>query len=174
MLKNFLKIAFRILRKNHVYSFINVFGLALGIASCILIYLYVQNELSYDKFQQNRESLYRVYITEDPPERDAFSYVEAPWNLAEALETSFPEIKQAVRLVVQSDVIRYEDKSYTQRYNLVDPDFFEMFTFPLLKGEKGTVLQNISSVVLTESCANKIFGNVDPLGRQLSRVSHYS
>ncbi len=168
MLKNFLKIAFRILRKNHIYSFINVLGLALGIASCILIYLYVQNELSYDKFHHNRESLYRVYITEDPPERDAFSYVEAPWNLAEALETSFPEIKRAVRLVIRSDVIRYEDKSYTQRYHLVDPDFFEMFTFPLLKGEKGTVLQNISSVVLSESFANKIFGNDDPLGRQLS------
>jgi putative ABC transport system permease protein len=168
MLKNFIKIAFRILKKHHVYSFINIFGLALGIASCILIYLYVQNELSYDKFHRNRENLYRVYITEDPPERDAFSYIEAPWNLAEALESSFPEIKQAVRLVIRSDVVRYDNKSYTQRYHLVDPDFFELFSFPLLRGEEATVLQDISAVVLTESCADKIFGNVDPLGRQLS------
>lgn len=153
MLKNFLKIAFRILRKNHVYSFINVFGLALGIASCILIYLYVQNELSYDKFHHNRESLYRVYITEDPPERDAFSYVEAPWNLAEALETSFPEIKRAVRLVIRSDVIRYEDKSYTQRYHLVDPDLpsgFEGTSDPLYS----YILMVIAILILGVACVN--------------------
>ena len=92
MLNNFFKITIRNIRKHNVYSVINVFGLALGISICILIYLYVGNEWSYDKFHKNKDRLYRIYITEDPPERDAFSYVEAPWNLAEALEQSFPAL----------------------------------------------------------------------------------
>jgi putative ABC transport system permease protein len=168
MLNNFFKITIRNIRKHHVYSIINVLGLALGISICILIYLYVGNEWSYDKFHKKKDRLHRVYITEDPPARDAFSYVEAPWNLAEALERSFPEINQAVRLVIRSDVVRYEDKSFTQRYHLVDPDFFEMFTFPLLKGDKNTVLQDVGSVVLVESTAAKIFGHADPMGQRLA------
>ncbi len=168
MLKNFFKIAVRILKKHQVYALINIFGLALGIASCVLIYLYVQNEFSYDTFHLEKDKLFRVYITEDPPDRDAFSYVEAPWHLAEALEKSFPEIEKAVRMAVRTDIIQSQDNSYTQRYHLVDPDFFELFSFPLLSGSRDSVLQNSSSVVLTERAAEKYFGNQDPLGQALS------
>lgn len=168
MLLNYFKVSIRQIHRHKVYSAINILGLALGIASCVLIYLYVQNEFSYDTFHLHKDTLYRVYITEDPPERDAFSYVEAPWHLAEALEQSFPEIEQAVRMVIRSDVIQSQNKSYTQRYHLVDPDFFEIFSFPLLSGSRDSVLQNSSSVVLTESAAERYFGNQDPLGQLLS------
>jgi putative ABC transport system permease protein len=168
MFKNYIKIALRTLFKQKLYSIINIIGLAVGIASCILIYLFVQNELSYDAFHKNADRLYRVYIIEDLPERDPFSYVEAPWQLAEALEQSFPEVEHAVRLDVRTDIVRYQDKNFTQRYHLVDPDFFEIFTFPLAQGSQLEVLRSLSSVVLTESTAEKIFGQEDPLNKRLS------
>ncbi|HEB36557.1 MAG TPA: FtsX-like permease family protein [Candidatus Aminicenantes bacterium] len=168
MFKNYLKIALRNLFKQKLYSFINIIGLAIGITSCILIYLFVQNELSYDTFHKNAGRLYRVYITEDLPERDPFSYVEAPWQLAEALKQSFPEVEHAVRLDVRTNIVRYLEKNFTQRYHLVDPDFFKIFTFPLVRGDKAEVLQSLNSVVLTESTAEKIFGQEDPLNKQLS------
>jgi putative ABC transport system permease protein len=168
MFKNYLKIALRNLFKQKLYSFINIIGLAIGIASCILIYLFVQNELSYDTFHKNADRLYRVYITEDLPERDPFSYVQAPWQLAEALKQSFPEVEHAVRLDVRTNIVRYLEKNFTQRYHLVDQDFFEIFTFPLVRGGKSEVLRSLNSVVLTESTAEKIFGPEDPLNKQLS------
>ena len=168
MFKNYIKIALRTLFKQKLYSIINVTGLAVGIASCILIYLFVQNELSYDAFHKNADRLYRVYITEDLPERDPFSYVEAPWQLAEALEQSFPEVERAVRLDVRTDIVRYQDKNFTQRYHLADPDFFEIFTFPLVQGSQSEVLRSLNSVVLTESTAEKIFGQEDPQNKRLS------
>ena len=76
MLLNYLKIAFRNLIHQKIYSIINIVGLAIGIGCCLLIFLFVRNELSYDKFHQNAENIYRVYVTEDPPDRDAFTYAE--------------------------------------------------------------------------------------------------
>lgn len=168
MFKNYVKIALRNLKKHKVYSTINIFGLALGIASCILIFLFVKHEWSYDKFHKNTGSLYRVYTTEAPTTRDPFSYVESPWHLAEALEQTFPEVKRAVRLDIREDIIRYQDKNFSLRYHLVDPDFLEMFTFPLLQGNTAGVLQNTNSVVLTINTAQKIFGSTDPMGKQIS------
>lgn len=168
MFKNYVKIALRTLFKQKLYSIINITGLAVGIASCILIFLFVQNELSYDTFHKNADRLYRIYITEDLPERDPFSYVETPWQLAEALEQSFPEVERAVRLDVRTDIVRYQDKYFTRRYHLADPDFFEIFTFPLVQGSQSEILRSLDSVVLTESAAENIFGQEDPQNKRLS------
>ncbi len=86
MFKNYAKIALRNLKKHKVYSSINIFGLALGIAACLLIFLYVANEFSYDRFHEKADRLYRIYTTENPSTRDPFSYVSSPWHLADALE----------------------------------------------------------------------------------------
>ncbi len=168
MFKNYVKIAIRNLFKQKLHSFINIIGLSIGIASCILIYLFIRNEWSYDKFHSKADTLYRVYITENPPQRDAFSYVEAPYPLASALKQSFPEVKQAVRLDVRMDIVRYEEKNFTQRYHLADPEFFQIFSFPLLQGNRDEVLRDIHSAVLTESMAEKIFGQTAPLNKVIS------
>ena len=168
MVLNYIKITLRILSKQKVYAFINVFGLSIGIASCILIYLFVRDEWSYDRFHENAENLYRVYITEDLPERDPFSYVESPAQLAGALEESFPEVERAVRLDVRTDVIRIGENTFTQRYHLADPDFFEVFTFPLLQGAPASVLQSLNSVVITERMAVKLFGTGDVLQKRMA------
>ena len=168
MFLNYLKIAFRILRKQKIYAFINVFGLAIGLASCMLIYLFVRDEWSYDQFHENDDNLYRVYITEDPPDRDPFSYVEAPAKLAGALEESFPEVERAVRLDVRTDVIRIGENAFNQRYHLADPDFFEVFTFPLLKGTPASALQSLNSVVITRRMALKLFGTEEVLQKRLA------
>ena len=133
MFKNYVKIAARNLLKQKVYSSINIVGLSLGMACCILIYLYVRNEWSYDKFHQNADRIYRAYITEDLPQRDPFSYVEAPYPLASALEQTFPEVEHAVRIDVRTDIVRFEEKNLTLRYHLADPVFFDVFSFPLIQ-----------------------------------------
>ncbi len=168
MFKSYLKVALRNILKQKLFSFINIIGLAVGITVCILIYFYVRHERSYDKFHENAERLYRVYITEDLPQRDPFSYVPAPFHLAEALEQSFPEVKQAVRLDVRTDIIRYGENTFSQRIHLVEPEFFDMFTFPLIQGSRQDALKSLNSVVLTQSTAKKIFGQTDPMGQRLS------
>ncbi len=168
MFKNYIKIALRNIFKQKLFSFINIMGLAVGIAVCILIYFYVRHEQSYDKFHENADRLYRVYITEDLPQRDPFSYVYNPFHLAEALEQSFSEVEQAVRLDVRTDIIRYGENKFSQRVHLVEPEFFEMFTFPLIQGSKQDALKNLNSVVLTQSTAKKIFGQADSMGQRLS------
>ncbi|HZX10203.1 MAG TPA: ABC transporter permease, partial [Acidobacteriota bacterium] len=168
MFKSYLKVALRNIRKQKLFSFINIIGLAVGITACILIYFYVRHERSYDKFHENAERLYRVYITEDLPQRDPFSYVYTPFHLAEALEQTFPEVKQAVRLDVRTDIIRYRENTFSQRIHLVEPEFFEMFTFPLIQGSRQDALKNLNSVVLTQSTAQKIFGQTDPIDQRLS------
>src|SRR5688572_3033147 len=130
MFKNYLKIALRNLRKQSVYSFINVTGLAIGMACFILIFLFVRNETSYDRFHPNVANLYRIYVTEAPPDRDPFSYAETPAQMAHALETSFPEVKRAVRLDINRDLVRYQNTTFNERIHLADTDFFEVFHFP--------------------------------------------
>jgi len=168
MFTSYLKVGLRNIFKQKLFSFINIMGLAIGITVCILIYFYVRHERSYDQFHENAQQLYRVYITEDLPQRDPFSYVYTPFHLAGALEQSFPEVRQAVRLDVRTDIIRYEENTFSQSVHLVDPEFFEIFTFPLIQGSQQDVLKNLNSVVLTQSTAQKIFGQADPMGERLS------
>lgn len=167
MLKNYLKMTLRSLGRQKILAFINVIGLALGIMCTILIFLYVGNENSYDRFHKNADRLYRIHITEAPTTRDPFSYVSTPNQLAGALEESFPEVERAVRIEKRRDLVRYIENSQTSLIHLTDPDFFQIFSFPLKTGDKARVLQNPDSVVLTESSAERFFGTEDPMGKRL-------
>ncbi|MCG8608082.1 ABC transporter permease, partial [bacterium] len=168
MFKNYLKIAFRNLTKHKIYSFINVIGLAIGIACCILIFLFVENELSYDTFHKHADSIYRVYVTEDLPTRDPFSYSHTPAPMAGAMEQSFPDVIRAVRVETSTDNVRLGDRNFTERYHLVDSDFFEMFSFGLVRGNPATALRDLNSIVLSEQMAEKFFGGTDVLERRLT------
>ncbi len=168
MLESYIKIAMRTLWKEKTYALINVAGLAIGLASCILLMLYVQNELAYDTFHKDADRLYRVWVTEDPPERDAFSYSFTSAAMAGALESSLPAVERTVRVATRTDLIRVGNESFTERIHLVDSDFFEVFSFPLLRGSPESVLRDPASVVLTRKMADKLFGSDDVLDQRIS------
>jgi putative ABC transport system permease protein len=166
--KNYLKIAIRSLARQRLHSIIIVFGLAVGITSCLLIFLYVRHERSYDRFHANASRLYRAVITEDPPERDAFSYVEAPYPLAGALKEGLPGVVDTVRIYIQNTVVRRGEQSFPERCHLADPGFFRIFSFPLKRGNPEEVLLDPASAVLSESAARRLFGREDPVGRSIA------
>ncbi|GAB4032979.1 ABC transporter permease [Spirosoma jeollabukense] len=162
MLRNYLKIAFRNLIRNKVFSGINLLGLSTGITVCLLIFLFISNEFSVDNFHKNGKSIYRVMRgIENEGKEIAVSYLSGPY--APALLTDFKgQITQAVRVNPTDALVTSQNKSFHERKIIdVDPNFFDFFSFPLLRGNPATVLADPASVVLTESTAKKYFGSVD-------------
>ncbi len=166
MFKNYFKTALRNLGRFKGFSSINLAGLAIGMASCILIFLWVQEELSFDRFHPNPDSLYRVLM--NPAGTDSYWY-HGPGPLGPALERENPEIADTCRVFGHASApLRYKDKLFTSQLKGVDPSFFEMFGFPLLARGPEIPLSDPQSMVLTESTAQKLFGEEDPLGKTLS------
>ena len=166
MLKNYFKIAVRNILKNKVYSFINIAGLSIGIAVTILILLFVQNELSFDSFHKNKEKIYRV-IAEEKRNNEKIDMSVQPPPLGPALVSEFPEIKSAVRFFGGEAIVSYGANKFNEEVKFTDPAIFSMFSFPLLQGNPNTALTQPNSVVLTETTANKIFGNENPINKLL-------
>jgi len=167
MLKNYLKIALRNLRKYKAYSFINIAGLALGIGSALLIWLYVQDELSYDRFHPKAQHTYRL-LSEGV---GSGLHTNTPPALAAAFKNDYPEIRHIARVFQHwfSPLIAHEQKGFIEeRFFFVDSSFFEVFSLTLLKGDSRRVLQSPNAVVLTESMAQKYFGDTDPIGQTLT------
>ncbi|MGB5498691.1 MAG: ABC transporter permease [Maribacter sp.] len=164
----FFKIATRYLLKNKLYSFINIFGLAIGVASFVLIMLYVNYEYSYDTFEGS-ENVQRVYM--DYTEEGVFVPGDAQtYNLSgPTLKEAFPEIKEFVRLSHITNVtFKYNNSLINdEKGALADPSYFDVFKYPLLKGDISTVLKEPYTILLTESLAKKIFGDEDPIGKSL-------
>jgi putative ABC transport system permease protein len=175
MLWNYLKVIWRNIRRYKGYSFINIVGLAVGLASCILILLWVQDELSYDRFHNNGNDLYRV-VAEWRKTEPATHYWPVCAPLAPALKGEYPEIIKAARFtrLRRGQLVKFRDKNFTEaQICLTDPDFFQMFTFPFVKGDVQTALSNPESIVLTEEMAAKYFGIEDPLGKTLNINNEY-
>jgi len=168
MLKNYLKIAFRNLLKYKVYSIINIFGLSVGLACCILIMLFIRDELNYDKFHKNADQIYRMVVEFKYRDRpDHFAHTPSP--LAPALLNEFPEVLNAVRFSRRSEVlITYKEKYFWEKgLMLADPSIFEVFTFPLVRGDPATALSDPNSIVITQRMAEKYFGDEDPIEKIL-------
>lgn len=169
MLKNYLKIAFRILKKYKGYSFINITGFAIGMACCFLILLWVRDELSYDMFHDKARQIYRIGVQFGKTEKDRGAYT--PPALAEALVLEFPEIQNIVRLNTwpRNLLVRYEDKNFLETKIIkADSSIFDVFTIPFLRGNKKTALTKPNKIVITENIAAKYFGETDPLGKLLT------
>ncbi len=168
MFKNYLKIAIRYILKYKVYSFINVTGLTIGIACCLLILLYVQAEFSYDRFHKNADRIYRVAIHESTSTSDT-DYPVTPGALAAALVNDYPEVLHATRLSFRSSLpISYGDKLFDEpRIHRADANFFDVFQLPFIQGDPKTALRNPSSVVISKSMAQKYFGEEEPIGKIL-------
>ena len=169
MVWSYLKTAFRVIRRQKIYSFINISGLAIGLTVCMLIALWVSDEWSFDRFHINAEQIYRVYRDESATLKNSTSALTPP-PMASALKADFPEISKATRFGSwQRQLVAYRDKSFNElRYMHADPDFFAMFSFPVVKGNPETFFSNPYSVVLTATSAVKYFGREDPLGKTLT------
>ncbi|MFC3415378.1 ABC transporter permease [Algoriphagus hitonicola] len=172
MWKNYLKIAYRNLLKNKIYSGINVFGLSLGMAASFLILIYVLDELSYDKFHPDGEHIYRIGMQGSMNGND-FDMPFSPAPMAQAMVDEIPEVEEATRIgVFRTMPMRYEEKSFTEPITLVvDPNFFNFFGFKLLKGNPKEALTGPDKVILTESTAKRYFGDQEPIGKVLLRGS---
>jgi ABC-type antimicrobial peptide transport system permease subunit len=170
MLKNnllfstYFKLAYRNLIKDKAYSIINISGLAIGLASSILILLWVQNELSYDKFHKNASSLYRVTSSDEENSKTAQSTA----TMAAVLKEEIPAVKNVVRTDRFSNPVLLqtgEKKILENRVHYADPSFLEMFSFPLAKGDPATALKQPNGILITQAMATKYFGNENPIGR---------
>ena len=168
MFKNYLKTAFRNIRRYKGYSFINIFGLAIGIASCMMIMLFVRSEISYDKFHENSDRIYRVTLTGNIG-ANQFSVADGPFPLAHALVTDYPEVVEAARIYRQGNVyVRHEDKQFREeRFLWADSSIFDVFTISLIIGDQEKALKEPNSVIINPATAEKYFGNENPMGKIL-------
>src|SRR5579872_2718307 len=165
MIRNWLLTALRNLRKNGTSSAINIFGLTVGLSSCLLIALYIRHELSYDQFQEKGHRIARVIMEyrfngAGASNKGNFTSV----RVAAVFPRTFPEIEAAVKMTRSEPVVRYRDKLIDEKKFLyADPGFFHVFSFPLLKGNPQEALAAPRRVVVTESTARRYFGDEDPM-----------
>ncbi len=165
MLKNFFKVAFRNLWRSKGFSAINIVGLAIGMAGAIVILLWIQNEVSFDQFHEKRNRIYQAYSL-TYADGQLQSWGTTPKTLARAAEKDLPEIEQATRVNFQNVfLMKVDDKRFLIKGNHVDSNFLQMFSFPLIKGNPGTALNETYSLVITEKLAVKLFGKEDPMGK---------
>ncbi|MFO7733441.1 MAG: ABC transporter permease [Candidatus Aminicenantes bacterium] len=169
MLKNILTVVLRNIRRHAGYSFINIFGLALGMGCCLMIALWVADELSFDRFHEKAADLYRVEEDQSYSGR-IYHVTVTPHPLAPALKAEVPEIVEATRVVrFTGQLFRHGDKAFFEdNVRAVDPSFLTMFSFPLVRGDAATALAGLDSVVLSEDAARKYFGTEDALGKTLT------
>jgi putative ABC transport system permease protein len=162
MFKNYLKIALRNFIRQKGYMFINVAGLAIGVACCIMIMLWVQDELSYDRFHENADDLYAATFSNGS--------TVTPTALSDFLKAEYPEVIHTSRYSGQGrTLLRYKDKEvYQEGGVMVDPDFLKMFTLRFLKGDPEKALDDPNSILLSEEVALKLFGTSDPIGQTLT------
>ena len=179
MFKSYIKIAFRSFLKHKLYSFVNIFGLSIGIAFCLLIYLFVRHELSYDHFHENAEQIFRVNATEftesGAEDRDAWFHLKEnkgvykhalqPLPLGPKLKELFPEVNQYCRYAENEFIVRFENKVFPETGHYVDDNFFNFFSFPLKEGDASTALAQQEQIVLTAALATKYFGRTNPVGQ---------
>jgi len=168
MLKNYIKTALRNLFKHKGYSLINILGLAIGMASCLLILMFVHNELSYDSYNEKADRIYRVGGSFRYGGRD-FDIAVAPAPMANVLLDEYPEIEDAVRFRKRgSYIVRYGDNNFKERrIAFADPSFFSIFTIPLLNGDPKTALAQPNTLVLSQKTAERYFQDENPLGKTL-------
>jgi len=172
MLKNYLKITLRNISRNKMYSALNIVGLAIGLACCILILLYVHDELSYDRFHENADSIYRVVPTIATSERTMYMAVNAHVQ-GPMLKDEFPEVLEYVRFTSYRErVIEQGNISFSEeQFVYADETVFKVFSFDMILGNPEEALVNPNTIVLTKDMAEKYFGSDDPMGKSL-KVNH--
>ena len=162
LFSSYLKTALRNLARHRIYSAINIIGIAIGLAFCILTYLFVHNEWTYDTFHENTDRIYRVYIKG----RNERVHGVTPGPLGPALREAFPDL-QTVRFTSRTGKIGTEDRAFRAKLGFTDPNFLDIFSFSILHGDLSHPLQDKYSALITEKTAQKYFNNANPIGAVL-------
>ncbi len=169
VIKNYFTTAFRSFSKNKLYTFINVLGLTVGITASFLMLLYVDREKSYDQFHVHKEQLYRVELTRYNQGELTADRAAACAGIGPSLKENFPEVKAYTKLSTTGALFRYEDVVLdVEKVMLASEDFFTMFSFPLVQGVDSLALSRINTVVLSETIAQSIFKEADPIGKLIN------
>jgi putative ABC transport system permease protein len=167
MLQNYFIIALRHMKRNKVFSTINIAGLSVGLACCMLIFLYTKDEVSFDRFHEKKDRIFRVNATLLNPEGDEFKTGSTNMIVGPSFQQEIPEIESYVRMSSDRHVIKIGNKIFNQQTLWVDENFFSVFSFPLQAGNPDKVLNGIRSVVVTEQIALTYFGNTKVVGKTI-------
>jgi len=168
MIKNYLTIALRNIARHKLYSFINIAGLAVGLACVIFIMLFVRDEVSYDKWIPGSENLYRVESTVTNPGQDSHRGASIPFPVPQAMLQQIPEVKAMTHLIRQSVTVKIANRQFLERANFVDSGFFQVIRLPLVVGDPRGVFAQPESVVLSQATAAKYFGNRPAMGKTIA------
>ena len=176
MFTHYLKIALRNLLKYKAYSFINIGGLAIGMSACILILLFIQSELSYEKMHSDAERMYRVLTIDNALGTNNQRVGITMPALGPAIQENFPVAEATTRLTFGGrELLIYSESTgiYAEQLRMADPNFFQFFDYKLIQGDPATVLTEPYSMVLSESLANSIFGDENAMGKTIRTGSDY-
>jgi putative ABC transport system permease protein len=174
MIQNYIKLAFRNLRKRTAFSIINITGLALGVCTCLIILNYIDFETSYDNFHTHAADLYRINRTFIQHGERKVPNVMTTYGVGPALETDLPEVKHYIRTHEEEAVLQYQPESgdakafHESKILIADSTFFDAFTFKSLAGNLGNALNDPNNIVLTQSVARKYFGSESPIGKTMT------
>ena len=172
MLRNYLQVAVRNLMRNKAYSFINIVGLATGLACCLLIFLFIQDELSYDRFHTKADRIYLI-LRETRTEGQPQIVPRTSGKLHDVLANEFPGVELASRVIIDGVAVEYENRGFRKQFVLVDPAYFQIFDFTFLRGNAHSILQDPKSTAITETMSEQYFGDEDPIGKILT-IHHQS
>jgi putative ABC transport system permease protein len=172
MFWNYLTVALRNIVRHKLYSFINIAGLAVGLACVIFILLFIRDELSYDKWIPDTENLYRVEKTYNGPGLAALPIANVPFPMMAAMRDSIPEVVAMTRLSYTRMTMMIGDRQFRERVASVDPAFFRTIRLPLIRGDAASVFRDPESLVLSESAARKYFGTLDVIGKSLQTTAN--
>jgi putative ABC transport system permease protein len=168
MIKNYFKIAWRNLMRNKIFSVINISGLSIGLACCMLIFLYAKDEVSYDRFHEKKNQLYRITAQVlDDKGHEAFKGVKTGLIHGPSFKQYIPEIEDLVRIEKGTFVVKKGKETFNQDILFADDNFFSVFSFPVINGNPKQVLSDLNSIVLTDETAKKYFGTTDVIGKTL-------
>jgi putative ABC transport system permease protein len=167
MIKNYLVIALRSVWRSKFHSMINVVGLGVGITCCLLIALYLKDEWTFDSFHSKSKSIYRAYVKEDYGANQVFFNTVTPYPLANVLKENFGEIVYSVRIQPLRTEVIVNEKQFNERLLVADPNFFDVFDFPVIQGEKPS-LDGLNDIILSRNTATKYFGDANPINKSLT------
>ncbi len=172
MLKNYFRIGFRNIKKNKAFSFINIFGLAIGLTCFMLIAVFIYNQLNYDKYPADAKNIYRVILSVTG-NGDAAAYPNVDVAVGEGMKNAFPEIKASTRISSASDFVQYNDKQFKEEHlAFADSNFLQLFSIPLIEGNNKDALVQPNSIVISKAFAKKYFGDDEAVGKSLSIGTH--
>ncbi len=168
MFRNYITVTLRHLIRHRGYSVINIFGLTVGLATGVFIFLWVMDEMSFDKFHANTNNIYRVMINHAYPDGRIATHGATSALLKEAIQTEVPEVDMIAQLGMDTEaLIKHDVSSFNEQGVYADPSLFSILSFPLVKGDNNNPLPDITSIAISEKLAEKFFGDADPIGKSL-------